>query len=131
MRLASLCADARAMERATTSIAYALIALLVAIGFLAGLKALGDGNSASWGATSNKITGAMKNAGPMAQRPGGRRLAGSPVGNSTVPSASASRTVAVPGASGRCWLSCGAQAVKVMISKVAGTRPVESPKRSR
>ena len=47
-----------------TSIEYGLIALLVAVGFLAGLKALGDGNSASWGATSNKITGAMKNSGP-------------------------------------------------------------------
>jgi len=50
--------------RGTTAIEYALIVALIAIGFLAGLKALGDGNSASWGATSNKITGAMKNAGP-------------------------------------------------------------------
>ena len=50
--------------RGTTAIEYGLIVALVAIGFLAGLKALGDGNSASWGATSNKITGAMKNAGP-------------------------------------------------------------------
>ena len=51
-------------QRGATSIEYGLIALLVACGFLAGLKALGDGNSASWGATSNKITGAMKNSGP-------------------------------------------------------------------
>ena len=50
--------------RGTTAIEYGLIVALVAIGFLAGLKALGDGNSASWGATSNKITGAMKNSGP-------------------------------------------------------------------
>jgi Flp pilus assembly pilin Flp len=50
--------------RGATSIEYGLIALLVAVGFLAGLKALGDGNSASWGATSNKITNAMKNSGP-------------------------------------------------------------------
>ncbi len=51
-------------QRGTTAIEYGLIALLVAVGFLAGLKALGEGNSASWGATSNKITGAMKNSGP-------------------------------------------------------------------
>ena len=51
-------------QRGTTAIEYGLIIALVAIGFLTGLKALGDGNSASWGATSNKITGAMKNSGP-------------------------------------------------------------------
>jgi pilus assembly protein Flp/PilA len=56
----SLARDARG----TTAIEYGLIVALVAIGFLAGLRALGDGNSASWGATSNKITGAMKNSGP-------------------------------------------------------------------
>jgi pilus assembly protein Flp/PilA len=51
-------------RRGATAIEYGLIVALVAIGFLAGLKALGDGNSASWGSTSNKITGAMKNSGP-------------------------------------------------------------------
>ena len=51
-------------RRGATSIEYGLIALLVAVGCLAGLKALGDGNSASWGSTANKITGAMKNSGP-------------------------------------------------------------------
>jgi pilus assembly protein Flp/PilA len=50
--------------RGTTAIEYGLIALLVAVGMLVGLKTLGDGNSASWGSTSNKITGAMKNSGP-------------------------------------------------------------------
>ena len=50
--------------RGTTAIEYGLIIALVAIGFLAGLKALGDGNASSWGSTSNKITGAMKNSGP-------------------------------------------------------------------
>ena len=49
--------------RGATAIEYGLIVALIAIGFLAGLKALGDGNSASWGATSNKITGAMQNSG--------------------------------------------------------------------
>jgi pilus assembly protein Flp/PilA len=51
-------------ERGATSIEYGLIALLVAVGFLAGLKALGDGTSATWGSTADKITGAMKNSGP-------------------------------------------------------------------
>lgn len=51
-------------ESGATAIEYGLIVALVAIGFLAGLKALGDGNSASWGRTANKITGAMQNSGP-------------------------------------------------------------------
>ena len=50
-------------ERGATAIEYGLIVALIAIGFLAGLKGLGDGNSASWGATSNKIIGAMQNGG--------------------------------------------------------------------
>jgi Flp pilus assembly pilin Flp len=49
--------------RGTTSIEYGLIAMLVAVGLLAGLKALGSGNASSWGDTSNKITSAMKNSG--------------------------------------------------------------------
>jgi pilus assembly protein Flp/PilA len=51
-------------EHGATAIEYGLIVALVAIGFLAGLKALGDGNSASWGSTSNKIVDAMKSSGP-------------------------------------------------------------------
>jgi pilus assembly protein Flp/PilA len=47
--------------RGTTSIEYGLIAVLVAVGMLVGLKALGDGNSSSWGNTSSKITDAMSN----------------------------------------------------------------------
>ena len=50
-------------ERGATAIEYGLIAALVAIGLLAGLKALGSGNSTSWGDTSAKITDAMKQAG--------------------------------------------------------------------
>jgi len=50
-------------RRGATSIEYGLIALLVAVGFLAGLKALGSGNSSSWGSTSTKITDAMKKSG--------------------------------------------------------------------
>jgi pilus assembly protein Flp/PilA len=46
--------------RGATSIEYGLIAVLVAIGMLVGLKALGDGNASSWGNTSTKITDAMK-----------------------------------------------------------------------
>jgi pilus assembly protein Flp/PilA len=47
-----------------TSVEYGLIAVLVAIGMLAGLKALGAGNSSSWSSTSNKITNAMKDRAP-------------------------------------------------------------------
>ena len=49
--------------RGTTSIEYSLIAVLVAVGLLAGLRALGAGNSSSWGNTSAKITSAMKSSG--------------------------------------------------------------------
>ena len=47
----------------------------------------------------------------------------SPAGISLVPSASASRVRAEPGASGFCWLSCGAQPESQTISKVARMRP--------
>jgi Flp pilus assembly pilin Flp len=46
-------------ERGTTSIEYGLIALLVAVGMLVGLKALGEGNASSWGNTAAKIGDAM------------------------------------------------------------------------
>jgi len=38
--------------------------VLVAVGMLAGLNALGAGNSSSWSSTSNKITNAMKDRAP-------------------------------------------------------------------
>ena len=47
----------------TTAIEYGLIAALVAVGMLAGLRALGEGNSSSWGSTASKITGAMQSSG--------------------------------------------------------------------
>ncbi|HZS00061.1 MAG TPA: Flp family type IVb pilin [Chloroflexota bacterium] len=47
-------------ERGATSIEYGLIALLVAVGFLAGLMALGQGNTSSWGDTAAKVSNAMK-----------------------------------------------------------------------
>ena len=61
----------------------------------------------------------------------GQRPAFSPALRSFVPSASASRASALPGRSGFCWLSCGAQPVAVTISKVAGTRPSGNPNFSR
>ncbi|MFZ0849711.1 MAG: Flp family type IVb pilin [Hyphomicrobiaceae bacterium] len=51
-------------RRGATSVEYGLIAVLVAVGMLAGLKALGAGNSSSWSSTSNKITDAMKERSP-------------------------------------------------------------------
>jgi len=50
--------------RWATSVEYGLIAVLVAVGMLAGLKALGAGNSSSWSSTSNRITAAMKDRAP-------------------------------------------------------------------
>ncbi|MET0567830.1 MAG: Flp family type IVb pilin [Hyphomicrobiaceae bacterium] len=46
-------------DRGTTSIEYGLIALLLAVGMLVGLKALGEGNASSWGNTAAKIGNAM------------------------------------------------------------------------
>jgi pilus assembly protein Flp/PilA len=64
LRLISLAGRFARDTRGATAIEYGLIVALVAIGFLAGLKALGDGNSASWGRTANKITNAMESTGP-------------------------------------------------------------------
>jgi pilus assembly protein Flp/PilA len=47
-------------ERGATAVEYSLIAALVAIAMLAGLKALGSGNSGSWESTANKAIDAMK-----------------------------------------------------------------------
>ena len=47
-----------------TSVEYGLIAVLVAVGLLAGLKALGAGTSSSWSSTSNRITSAMQERAP-------------------------------------------------------------------
>ena len=47
-----------------TSVEYGLIAVLVAVGMLAGLKALGAGNGSSWSSTSNKTTNAMQDRAP-------------------------------------------------------------------
>jgi Flp pilus assembly pilin Flp len=59
VRLRSLAARFGGDDRGATSIEYGLIALLVAVGFLAGLKALGQGNASSWGDTAAKVTNAM------------------------------------------------------------------------
>ena len=46
-------------ERGTTAIEYGLIAALVAIGMLGGLRALGSGNTGSWTNTADKVSNAM------------------------------------------------------------------------
>ena len=117
-------------ERGATSIEYGMIALLVAVGMLVALRSLGETNANSWNRLGQQAQ--RRHAGQVAVS-GGAAAAGlavSPAGCSVVPSASASRALAVPGRSGCCWLSCGAQAVSVTISKVAGTRPSGRPKRS-
>ena len=47
-------------ERGTTAIEYGLIAALVAIGMLGGLRALGSGNTGSWTNTADKASNAMQ-----------------------------------------------------------------------
>lgn len=47
-------------ERATTSIEYGLIAMLIAIGAIGGMQALGGGLSGGWGSTATKVSNAMK-----------------------------------------------------------------------
>lgn len=47
-----------------TSIEYGLIAMLVAVGALVGMLALGGGVSGSWNNTAQQISGAMNGAAP-------------------------------------------------------------------
>lgn len=51
-------------DRAATSDEYGLVTVLVAVAMLAGLKALGAGNSSSWTSTGNGSTSAMKERSP-------------------------------------------------------------------
>ena len=44
----------------TTAIEYGLIAVLIAVGALGGMQALGGGMSGAWGNVAQKVTGAMK-----------------------------------------------------------------------
>jgi pilus assembly protein Flp/PilA len=46
-------------RRGATAIEYGLIALLIAVGMLAALRSLGDGNSGSWNSTAGKVNSAM------------------------------------------------------------------------
>lgn len=43
-----------------TAIEYGLIAALIAVAFIAGLRALGTGNSGSWMSTANTAVNAMQ-----------------------------------------------------------------------
>jgi pilus assembly protein Flp/PilA len=47
-------------ERGATSIEYGLIAVLIAVGMLAGLRALGQSNESSWNDSSSKLVNAMQ-----------------------------------------------------------------------
>jgi Flp pilus assembly pilin Flp len=49
--------------RGATTIEYGLIAVLVAVGILVSVQALGSGNSSSWGNTQAKVSDAMQKAG--------------------------------------------------------------------
>jgi pilus assembly protein Flp/PilA len=49
--------------RGATSIEYGLIAVLIAVGAIGAMQALGGGVGGSWGATSQKVSDAMKTAG--------------------------------------------------------------------
>jgi pilus assembly protein Flp/PilA len=60
VRLRSLAGRFAGDSRGSTAIEYGLIALLVAVGMLVGLKAIGSRTSSSWGDTTGKITNAMK-----------------------------------------------------------------------
>jgi pilus assembly protein Flp/PilA len=44
----------------TTAIEYGLIAAMIAVAAIGGMRALGNSNSTGWGNTSAKLTDAMK-----------------------------------------------------------------------
>jgi pilus assembly protein Flp/PilA len=47
-------------RRGATAIEYALIAVLIAVGALGGMQALGGGMTGAWGNVAQKVTDAMK-----------------------------------------------------------------------
>ncbi len=51
-------------ESGATAIEYGLGAVLVAVGALGGMQALGGGLGASWGNTAQKVSDAMKSPTP-------------------------------------------------------------------
>ena len=109
-------------EKGATSIEYALIAAGIAVVISATVFGLGSELKTNY---YDKLAGLFQLS-SVCYRP-----AFSPAGSSLVPSASARRCRAEPGASGFCWLACGAQPESQTISKVARTRPSRSEKRSR
>ena len=57
--LKNLVSRLAADTRGTTAIEYGLIAMLIAVACIGGMKALGSSNSTGWGNTSTKLTDAM------------------------------------------------------------------------
>jgi pilus assembly protein Flp/PilA len=57
--LSNLVSRLVADTRGTTAIEYGLIATLIAVAAIGGMKALGDSNSTGWGNTSTQLTNAM------------------------------------------------------------------------
>lgn len=47
-------------QKGATAIEYGLIVALIAIGFLVGLRALGNANNDTWGTASNTLVNAMQ-----------------------------------------------------------------------
>ena len=93
-------------------------------------RVVGEGRARAaprWGVRSSRpgSCGLSRRVCRPAQSP-----ARSPALRSTVPSASARRARAEPGRSGRGCSGAGAQPVRKITSKVAGTRPSGVPKRS-
>src|SRR5712692_4801272 len=103
-------------ERGTTAIEYSIVAAGIAMAVVGAIRVLG----------AHVLTDQLSQLGGLF----GDRPALSPAGISCVPSASASRVLAEPGASGCGWLACGFQPESQTMSKVARTRPSGSPKRS-
>ena len=58
--LSNLVSRMAADTRGTTAIEYGLIAALIAVACIGGMRALGSSNSTGWGNTSTKLTDAMK-----------------------------------------------------------------------
>ena len=102
-------------ERGATAIEYGLIAALIAVGCIAAFTILGGGLQALFGTSETGVGGKLDDA------------TGQALAQLFFPSTFVKLTSALPGFSGCCWLSCGAQPLSQRISSVARTRPSASP----
>jgi pilus assembly protein Flp/PilA len=64
LKLRTLAGRFASDTQGATAIEYALLAVLIAVGAIGGMQALGGGLGASWGNTAQQVSGAMTPSAP-------------------------------------------------------------------